>query len=251
MTKQPKYEINYAKYDHNQANTHGPVNTHASKLYGHEAYADTKGYSSEVYNSRQGYGAPVKGYGHQAHVHTNEVYDNSGYDNSKGYTHGDDYNFSGSSAPTTAGHYVGYGNKYDFRHGYPYGYGEMLDNTPAGYSLHSGSMRLITKPDYNLRYSSGSSAHRSSGSAMDTHSQRKGYAAPEHGNKYKFSGRSTPVTAGHYVGYGNKYDFRHGYPYGYGDMLDNTPYGYALHSGFKYSHKQPSKNSHNHGYTKY
>ena len=48
-----------------------------------------------------------------------------------------------------------------------------------------------------------------------------------HGHdQYVFSGRHSPVTAGHYVGYGNKYDFRHGYPYGYGEMLGyTTPVG--------------------------
>ena len=113
MTKQPtKYEFNYAKNDNNYAQTHGLV----------DAVSSIKGHDNEVYSSRQGYVAPVKG-----------------------YAHGDDYKFSGYNTPTTAGHYVGYGNKYDFRHGYPYGYGEMLDKTPAGYSLHSGSNRLITK----------------------------------------------------------------------------------------------------------
>jgi len=72
-----------------------------------------------------------------------------------------------------------------------------------------------------------------------------------HGHdQYVFSGRHSPVTAGHYVGYGNKYDFRHGYPYGYGEMLGyTTPVGNSLQSGYnKLVTKQPFKYSYNHGY---
>ena len=44
----------------------------------------------------------------------------------------------------------------------------------------------------------------------------------DHDGRYVFSGRYSPVTAGHYIGYGNKYDFRQNYPYGYGEMLSYT-----------------------------
>ena len=40
--------------------------------------------------------------------------------------------------------------------------------------------------------------------------------------RYRFSGMYSPVTAGHYFGYGNKYNFRQNYPYGYGEMLSYT-----------------------------
>jgi len=133
VTKQPvKFEYNNIKNDYN--NARAVVDTHSPKGYGLEAYVDSKEYDNEVLYFRQGYGVPVKGYVH---------------------AHGDDYKFSGYNTPTTAGHYVGYGNKYDFRHGYPYGYGEMLDKTPAGYSLHSGSNRLITKQPAKYSYDQG------------------------------------------------------------------------------------------------
>jgi len=68
--------------------------------------------------------------------------------------------------------------------------------------------------------------------------------------RYRFSGRYSPVTAGHYIGYGNKYGFRQGYPYGYGEMLSYTaPVGYSLKSGYnKLETKQPAKYSYAHGY---
>ena len=218
MTKQPKYEFNHAKYDHNQANTHGfVIDAHSSKGYGYQAYVDTKGYGKEIYDySRQGYAAPVKG-----------------------YAQSDNYKFSGRNTPTAAGHYVGYGDKHNFRHGYPYGYGEMLVNTPVGYSLKSGSNKLMTKHGNNHGYAFDAYTHGSYGHNLDTHSPRN--AAP---------GYAAPDASGHYVGYGNKYDFRHGYPYGYGEMLDKTPHGYSLHSGSKYSHKQPHKYSNDYGYNK-
>merc|ERR1711911_97938 len=67
---------------------------------------------------------------------------------------------------------------------------------------------------------------------------------------YRFSGRYSPIAADHYVGYGNKYDFRKNYPYGYGEMLDYTPeVGYKLSSGYEKLHtKQPYKYSYDHGY---
>ena len=44
--------------------------------------------------------------------------------------------------------------------------------------------------------------------------------------RYLFSGRYSPIAKDHYIGYGNKYDFRLGYRYGYGDMLQySAPYG--------------------------
>ena len=78
-----------------------------------------------------------------ANQHDNHVvYSNNDHDvhyaptmyniDDKSYGHGE-YVFSGRHSPVTAGHYIGYGNKYDFRHGYPYGYGEMLGFTsPVG-----------------------------------------------------------------------------------------------------------------------
>jgi len=68
--------------------------------------------------------------------------------------------------------------------------------------------------------------------------------------RYRFSGRYSPVTAGHYIGYGNKYGFRQGYPYGYGEMLSYTaPVGYSLKSGYnKLETRQPAKYSYAHGY---
>merc|ERR1711915_551658 len=68
--------------------------------------------------------------------------------------------------------------------------------------------------------------------------------------RYRFSGRYSPVTAGHYIGFGNKYDFRQGYPYGYGEMLSYTaPVGYSLKSGYnKLETRQPAKYSYAHGY---
>merc|ERR1711915_583608 len=67
--------------------------------------------------------------------------------------------------------------------------------------------------------------------------------------RYRFSGRYSPVTAGHYIWYGNKYGFRQGYPYGYGEMLSYTaPVGYSLKSGYnKLETRQPAKYSYAHG----
>jgi len=240
ITKQP------VKFKYN--NARAVVDTHSPKGYGLEAYVDSKGYDNEVLYSRQGYGVPVKGYVH---------------------AHGDDYKFSGYNTPTTTGHYVGYGNKYDFRHGYPYGYGEMLDMTSAGYSLHSGSHRLMTKQPtkYEFNYAKNDNNYAQTHGLVDAvssikdhdnevYSSRQGYVAPvkgyAHGDDYKFSGYNTPTTTGHYVGYGNKYDFRHGYPYGYGEMLDKTPAGYSLHSeSNRLITKQPAKYSYNQGYLQY
>merc|ERR1719383_262318 len=71
-----------------------------------------------------------------------------------------------------------------------------------------------------------------------------------YGSDYRFSGLHSPVTAGHYIGYGNNYQFRAGYPYGYGEMLTYTPAkGYSLESGWeKLMTRQPAKYSYNHGY---
>merc|ERR1712243_450581 len=77
-----------------------------------------------------------------------------------------------------------------------------------------------------------------------------GYGAPGYGSDYRFSGLHSPVTAGHYIGFGNKYGFRAGYPYGNGEMLNYTPAkGYSLESGWeKLMTRQPAKYSYNHGY---
>jgi len=235
---------------------------HAPALYTHETYGRNFDVKSDFYNDHSNafnqkhvpamlapkvYQA-AKVDSHAAHAAGLNLHGNRmGY--AAPAAHGD-YKFSGRYSPVTAGHYVGYGNKYGFRHGYPYGYGEMLDYTPAGYSLHSGSRKLVTKPDYNLRHASDVYGHGTYGHGghgyglndygydLNVHSPRQGYAA----NNYKFSGRYSPVTAGHYVGYGNKYGFTHGYPYGYGEMLAYTPAGYSLHSGSRKLVTKPDYN---------
>jgi len=117
----------------------------AERVHGYAAPASVDVHAK----SRQGYAAPVKGYTHN------------------------DYKFSGRNTPATAGHYVGYGNKYEFRHGYPYGYGEMLDNTPVVYSLHSGSHRLITKQPVKFEYNI-KNDYNNAHAVVDTHLP-KGY----------------------------------------------------------------------------
>jgi len=68
--------------------------------------------------------------------------------------------------------------------------------------------------------------------------------------RYLFSGRYSPIAKDHYIGYGNKYDFRLGYRYGYGDMLQySAPYGNHVRSGYeKLVTKHPNKYSYDHGY---
>ena len=119
---------------------HGHVSNYAPLVYSNDAH----GHVSNDHGSR--YKRGVNEYGLAAHGQALAKYNAAvKYDgHASTYTpavfthdvksHGhDQYVFSGRHSPVTAGHYVGYGNKYDFRHGYPYGYGEMLGyTTPVG-----------------------------------------------------------------------------------------------------------------------
>ena len=91
---------------------------------------------------------------------------------------------------------------------------------PIAHDIVGNYAPAVYAKDSAAYYVNGDESYAHVGDNSYVHGYDDGHGSYD--GRYRFSGRYSPVTAGHYIGYGNKYDFRQGYPYGYGEMLSYT-----------------------------